>query len=281
MKPLCAALAAGIVAACLGTGATAAKLRSPHLPAAKPASKRLLVVTHTAGFRHDSIPVAEEVLAQLGRDSGAFTVDYCRNAEDVKKMLTPEGLKGFDGVIFANTTGPLGIPDLKWFMDWLKSGKAFIGMHSAGDTYHPKDIGGDTSYVDMLQGEFKTHHRQCEIDCIIEDPKHPATAHLGSSYKVFDEIYLYVKNTRANTKVLLSLDKHPNDGAPEANTPGDYLIAWCHNFGRGKVFYTALGHRKEVWKDPVYQQHILGGIKWATGLAKGDATIGRPQPKRP
>jgi type 1 glutamine amidotransferase len=66
---------------------------------------------------------------------------------------------------------------------------------------------------------------------------------------------------------LLTLDKHPNNGEP-----GDYPIAWCKKYGKGNVFYTSLGHREDVWESPVYQEHILGGIKWALGLEPGDAT---------
>jgi len=239
--------------------------------AAPPAKKRLLVVTHTAGFRHDSIPTAEKTLEEIGERSGVFSVDYCRNADDVKRMLTPEYLKNVDGVFFANTTGNLGIPDLAAFLDWIKEGHAFLGAHAAADTYHPASIGGDRSFVDMLAGEFAGHGRQCEVECLVEDAKHPAVKHLAPRWKIFDEIYLFKENPRPRTHVLLALDKHPNDGNPRANQPGDYLIAWCKMYGRGRVFYTSLGHRKEVWEDENYRQHLLGAIRWALGLAKGDA----------
>lgn len=264
------ALMAGIAA---GAGLVAALQAEPEL--ASPAKKkRLLVVTHTAGFRHSSIPMAEKTLAEIGERSGLFEVAYCRTKEDVEKMLTSEGLKGFDGVFFANTTGNLGIPNLQAFLDWIKAGHAFLGAHSATDTYHPDSIGGDRSYVEMIGGEFATHGRQCEVEAIVENTRHPAVAHLGSTYKVFDEIYLFKENTRPRVKVLLSLDKHPNDGAPDANKPGDYLLAWCRMYGKGRVFYTALGHREDVWESEPYRQHLLGAIRWALGLARGDATPG-------
>ena len=94
------------------------------------ASKKLLVVTVTKGFRHGSIPTAEKVLGQLAKSSGAFEVDYVRNDDDMKTKMTLESLKKFDGVIFANTTGDLPLPDKDGFIKWIKSGKAFIGMHS-------------------------------------------------------------------------------------------------------------------------------------------------------
>jgi type 1 glutamine amidotransferase len=94
---------------------------------------------------------------------------------------------------------------------------------------------------------------------------------------VFDEIYLFNGFDRSKVRGLLTLDKHPNN-----KTPGDFPIAWTKEYGQGRVFYTSLGHREDIWdatwKDEkgqrknapeiaeAYQQHILGGIKWALGL---------------
>lgn len=259
-------------------GAVATANRPGPTPAKKaPAKKRLLVVTHTAGFRHEeAIRIGEPVVKELGEKSGAFEVDYCRTEEEVRRTFTPEGLKPYDGVFFLNTTtnaqrNSLGIADLKWFLDWLKSGKAFIGAHAAADTYKSGDLKGDLSFVEMIGGEFRTHGAQCEVEAKVEDPSHPAVAHLGSTFKIFDEIYLFNHNDRSKLHVLLSLDKHPNDGSPDANKPGDYLVSWCKMYGKGRVFYTSLGHRGDVWQNPAYQQHLLGGIRWALGLAKGKA----------
>src|SRR5258708_16574330 len=99
------------------------------------APKRLLVVTVTKGFHHSSIPTAEKVLGELAKSSGAFTVDYVRTDEDIAKKMTVEALKDYDGVIFANTTCDLPLPDKQGFLHWIKSGHAFIGIHSATDTF--------------------------------------------------------------------------------------------------------------------------------------------------
>ncbi len=88
--------------------------------------KRLLVVTHTAGFRHaDSIELGEKILAEIGARSGVFEVDYCRDAGAVQKMLTPEFLNAgkYDGVVFLNTTGDIGIPNLGAFLEWLEGAR--------------------------------------------------------------------------------------------------------------------------------------------------------------
>ena len=231
--------------------------------------KRVLVVTYTAGFYHSVIPTSEKVLQKLADDNGFFTVDFCRTKEDVKSMLTLTGLKDYDGVFFANTTGNLGIPNLYSFLYWIKSGHAFLGSHAATDTYHPSQIRGDKSYIEMIGGQFKTHGKQCEVAAIVDDPSHPSTKHLKTPYKVYDEIYEHKENERSKVHVLLSLDRHPDDGHAEAGQPEDFLLAWCKDYGKGKVFYTALGHRDEVWESKEFQQHILGGLKWAFGMEKG------------
>jgi type 1 glutamine amidotransferase len=243
--------------------------------------KKLLVVTVTKGFRHSSIPTAEKILAEVGKTSGAFTVDYARTEQEIAEKMTPDALKQYDGAIFANTTGDLPLPDKQAFIDWIKSGKAFIGMHSASDTFH-----GFPPYIEMLGGEFETHHAQVKVDCRNHDPKHPATRHLGAAFTVFDEIYLQKNFHRDQVHVLLALDAHPND-----KTPGFYPISWCKEFGSGRVFYTSLGHREDMWDadtpekfkrenskeiSAAYQKHILGGIQWALGLETGDA---KPQTK--
>jgi uncharacterized protein len=250
-----------------------------------PAPKNLLVVTTTTGFRHSSIPTAEKVLGDLARISGVFTVDYARvepNSPEFKgpdgkidqqkvraaiasvleEKMSLESLRKFDGVIFANTTGDLPLPDTAGFLEWLKSGKAFIGMHSATDTFH-----GYPDFIEMIGGEFQSHGAQVTVECLNEDHRHEATAHFGPSYVVHDEIYIFKNFHRERVRGLLTLDKEPNRGYP-----GDFPVAWCRYYGNGRVFYTSLGHREDVWESVPYQRHILGGIKWALGLGEGEGT---------
>ena len=133
-------------------------------------------------------------------------------------------------------------------------------MHSCSDTFH-----GHPAFIEMLGGEFLTHGPQVQVDAYNQDPTHPATKHLGGIYTVFDEIYEFKNFHRERVHGLLTLDKHPIHLAP-----GDYPVAWAKEFdGNGKVFYTSLGHREDVWTSAVYQQHVLGGIRWALGLEAG------------
>lgn len=231
---------------------------SPTSPQPNSTAKRLLVLTHTTGFRHASIPTAESVLTRLGTDSGVFTVTFCRTQSDVVQMVTSAGLANVDGVFFANTTGNLGIPDLAAFLAWIRGGGAFLGAHSASDTYHDAP-----DFIAMLGGEFETHGNETSVDIRVEDRGHPAGAPLPNPFAIFDEIYEFRTNPRGRVNVLLSLDRHPNDGHATAGQPGDFPLAWYHAYGNGRVFYTALGHRDEVWNDSRYQQHLLGAIRWA------------------
>lgn len=225
------------------------------------APKRLLVVTVTKGFRHgDSISLIEEIVPKLGANKNAFTVDLVRNDAEMAEKMTPEALRQIDGVLFGNTTGDLPLPDRDAFLKWLDSGKAFIGTHAATDTFH-----GFPPYIDMIGGEFLTHGPQVKVNCLVEDAKHPATKMFKGSQEVFDEIYEFKNCDPTKFHNLLRLEKHPQSGQP-----GYYPIAWCKRYGRGRVFYTALGHRPDVWQAPWYQEHLLGGIRWALGQEKGD-----------
>jgi type 1 glutamine amidotransferase len=286
-------------------GTLAGALLAPHAASAKAhgrgEKKHLLVVTVTKGFRHDSIPVAEETIQKLGDETKDWDTDFVRTDEEMQAKMTPDALKKYDGVVFANTTGVLPLPDPQGFLDYIKAGHGFAAMHSGSDTFHewPGQHGGVSAYVEMLGGEFLTHHAQSAVDAHIIDPSHPATRPLlkaatsaeksapgtdlkqgsrvtGNTWQVFDEIYLFKNNDRTKVHVLLAMDKYPNDGSPEANQPGEHLLSWCKSYGTGRVFYTELGHRQEMWHDPLYQQHILGGLRFALGLAKGGTKLSLP-----
>ncbi len=231
---------------------------TPTSPTSGNTPKRLIVVTHTTGFRHPSIATAEAVLSRLADQSRVFTVTFCRTEADVTRMLTVSGLANVDGVFFANTSGSLGIPDLAAFLQWIRDGHAFLGTHSASDTYHDAP-----EYLAMLGAEVDTHGDLTTVDLRVEDPSHPATTSLPNPFRIFDEIYEFRTNPRGRSNILLSTDRHPNDGHPAAGQPGDFPIAWHHSYGSGRVFYTALGHLDEVWNDPRFQQHLLGAIRWA------------------
>jgi uncharacterized protein len=198
--------------------------------------------------------------------------------------LSPQNLAAqkIDGVIFANTTGVLPLPDKEGFIKWINEGHAFMGMHSASDTFHKFE-----PYIDMLQGEFNGHDAQVPADLIQGDAKHPATEGLPETWNLKkEEMYLIKNHDRTKVRELYYMRHHPN----KVEEAGFFPVAWCREAGKGRVFYTSLGHREDVWDaDPnmknrenppeiaqQYQKHILGGIKWALGLAEGSA---KPNPE--
>ena len=228
-------------------------------------SRKVLVVTITKGFRHSSIPTAEKVIAKLAESSGAFTVDYVRTDEEMATKMTPQNLKNYDVFIFANTTGILPLPDKDAFLNEIRGGKALVGMHSASDTFHGENNVID-AYIECLGGEFAGHGQQVGVECLVMDKQHPSTKHLGESYCIQQEEIYLMKNYQSNAvHELLVLDKHPNN----KKQLGHFPVSWCKLYGSGKVFYTSLGHREDVWENPLYMKHIEGGIKWALGLEPG------------
>ena len=250
-----AVVAAAVALAACDSASTGPTPGTP--PPGPPA--RLLVVTHTTGFRHDSIPAAEEALRLTGTQSGLFTTEFCRTADDVRTRLTPAGLTGIDAVFFANTTGNLGIPDLQAFLDWIASGKGFLGSHSASDTYHEA-----SSYLAMLGGEFVTHGAIVEAEVRVSDPANPAVAHLAPTFRLSDEWYRF-QLTGPGRTVLLKFDRNPPDGLGTPGEAVDLPLAWQKAHGSGRVFYTALGHRQETWEDARFRKHLLEAIRWAMG----------------
>ncbi len=228
------------------------------MPPSSTPQATVLVVTHTNGFRHDSIGVAESTISTLGNTAGLYTTVFGRTGADVEAMLTPAYLARVDAVVFANTTGSFSAASLRSLLDWLGVGRGFVGAHSAADTFHDAP-----DYLDMLGGEFLTHGAIAEADVKVNDPSHPAVARLAPRFRITDELYRFTRFRPASLSVLLSLDRNPDDGVGSSGASVDLPLAWSRSYGNGRVFYTALGHRVEVWQDPRFQQHILEAIRWS------------------
>lgn len=231
---------------------------SPPPPGSLP---RVLVVTHTTGFRHDSIPAAESALILMASRTGPFQIDFCRTQADVERLLTTAGLSPYAAVAFVNTTGNLGIPDLRAFLDWIRAGHGFVGVHSASDTYHDQP-----AYLEMLGGEFLAHGNDSTTAPVRVRAAHPAVAHLGPTFEIRDEFYRFTRFDASAVTVVLGFDRNPGDGLGDAGAPADLPLAWYRTAGTGRVFYTALGHRSELWTtDERFTQHIREAIRWAAG----------------
>jgi len=290
--------------------------------AADPAKpKRLLLVTHSGGFMHDSIGVAEQVLKEIGPKNGfevtcyRFTADpdakvkvkkkidgkevvveeqalqaysdkyrvttgeQGKPGEDVTKeqcgRINASTLKDFDVVLFFTTGKPKGDPfppaltedEEKDLHAWVKAGHAFAGTHCATDTLYT------TPYGDLIGALFQTHPAQQKIRLKVEDPKHPAAKSFTDGMDYFDEWYIFRDAPYSRDKLHIILSMDPTSFKPNyVRKDSDYAISWCHEVGQGRVFYTSMGHRRETWRDPRFQESLIGGLKWTLGLEKGDAT---------
>ncbi|HEX3999120.1 MAG TPA: ThuA domain-containing protein [Pirellulales bacterium] len=237
-----------------------------------PHAYRILMVTQSAGYRHssvtrhdDKLSVAERTVTDLGISSNLFRVDC---TQDAAKEMTPKKLANYD-IVFFYTTGDLKIPkeNLDYFLnDWLKQrGHGFIGTHSASDTYH-----NYRPYLEMLGGEFQEHPwgNGSKVWIKVHDKNFPAMKPWGDEFEIADEIY-HFKNFEADkVHVLMSMDMAKTSKKKPYHEP----IAWCRDWGKGKVFYISLGHDEKVWANPKYQECLLGAIKWELNLEPGDAT---------
>ena len=241
-----------VLAVGCGGGEPASSGTPPDIgPSPSPSAPlRVLVLTATAGFRHDSIDTARQVLTSLGTRTGEFTV----TATEDLSQLTASRLSSVDVLMFVNTTGELAFDasQKSAIISFVENGGGFVGTHSATDTlYNWPDYGR------LVGAYFKEHPWTQEGTVVVEDRDHLSTRALGASFRLNEEYYTFRENPRPNVHVLLSLD------AASVSTTGDYPLAWAQTFGRGRSFYTALGHFPATWNDPRVQEHLRGAIKWA------------------
>jgi type 1 glutamine amidotransferase len=234
-------------------GAKAAGIMSPAAP--KP---EVLYVIHSAGYKHPVLPASAQMMKQIAESSGAFNVTVTEDCS----LISREGLKPFAAVVFY-TTGELPVSEDQKaaLLDFVKGGKGFVGIHSATDTFYKWP-----EYGEMIGGYFDGHPWHQEVTVKVEGRNHPATKHLGESFRIHDEIYQFKQFSRDRVQVLLSLDVSSVDMTkPDIRrTDRDFALAWCRDFGKGRVFYTALGHREEVWRDERFQRLIVEALRWVT-----------------
>ncbi len=224
-----------------------------------PVGRRILYVTQSAGFRHDVLPLSVQILQDLGRQSAAFEM----TATEDSSLITREGLTRYDAVVFY-TSGelPMGEAQKAALVEFVRSGKGFAGIHSATDTFYQWP-----DYGALVGAYFDGHPWHQDVAVRVEDSHHAATAPLPPSFHLNDEIYQFRNWSRDNVHVLLSLDPASVDlsAAGVNRSDRDFALSWTRTYGQGRVFYTALGHEASVWQDARFQQHLIGGIRWAMG----------------
>ena len=225
-------------------------LLAADAPPTRPAAYRVLVFSKTQKFRHDSIPAGIAAIRKLG-DVNGFAADATEDAA----AFADANLKRYAAVVFLNTTGDV-LDDAQQaaFERYIKNGGGYVGVHAASDTEY-----GWPWYGKLVGAYFARHPAIQPATIIRETADHPATAVLPEKWDRTDEWYTFKSNPRAGVTVLLSLDESTYDGGGM----GDHPIAWCHEFDGGRAFYTGLGHTKESYAEPLFLQHLLGGIEWA------------------
>lgn len=215
---------------------------------------RVLVFTRTSEFRHDSIPRGIALIQTLGTAHG-FGVDATEDAS----RFTRKSLAAYRVVIFLNTTGEvLNNRQQAALEAYVRNGGGWVGVHSAADTEHAWPFYGTL----LGGGAWFMSHPSIQLARIrVERGSHPSTRHYPPSFSFTDEWYNFRANPRSKVQVLLAIDETSYD--PGSGAMGDHPIAWYHLVGRGRAWYTNLGHRIETYSDPSFAQHLLGGILWA------------------
>lgn len=222
-----------------------------------------LVFTKTAGYRHRSIPAGVEMIRALGREHGVAVT----HSEDAS-VFADETLSDYAAVVFLSTTGDiLDERQQAAFERYIRDGGGFVGIHAAADTEY------DWPWYGGLVGAwFESHPRVKSAVVDVADPTHPSTRMLPRRWERRDEWYDFRDNPRGDVHVLLTLDEESYRGGGEMG--GDHPIAWCHEYEGGRSWYTGGGHTRKSFSEPLFRQHVLGGIRWAMGVEA------RPTPAR-
>ena len=234
---------AGICAAVVAVGASAP---------ADAAQKRVLLVTEARGFVHDSIPDATAFFKSLGARSRRYDVVQLEGAT----QLTRRRLARANAVVFANTSGELAVPSRRALLRFVRRGGGFIGTHSATDTLHSWP-----GYARLVGGEFGRHGAVESGRVNVSARPHVTTRGLPRSFQITDEFYEFTAPVPAHARVLARLDPESVPDELGSTLP----LAWARRYGDGRVFYNALGHRKETWRDPNFRRLTSRGLAWALG----------------
>lgn len=244
-----------------------------------PARKRVLAIGEVKGWQHESVSHALASFEQWGKETGLWDTFIKTDTQLVTKKKLPANAKNldyFDAVIFY-TTGELPMDEeqkaslLAFVRD---EGKGFLAVHSAADTFYKWP-----EYGDLVGGWFDQHPwNTFEAPIIVEDKNHPATAHMPNSFTTRDEIYQFKNYSRDKVRVLMRLDESKIDlkNKNVHRTDGDFAVTWVKDYGKGRVFYSTLGHVEEAYDKPDIKQMYVEGLKWVLGLTQGDT---KPHPK--
>ena len=286
-KPLSRALTALCAGALVLTGASLAggvpaSAANKGIEAAAP--YKVLVVGKTLGFRHSHIDDTTNAVIKMGEENG-FTVDVWdpptprsagqpaltlpatpfTSAEDLSQYATILFASPVDGTNSQNPASPRLLDDaeLAALQGYIRSGGGYVGLHAATDAMHAVPWYSELSGGDA---RFRNHPAQQQATMVLESPNHPSTAMLPKAWSRFDEWYNFTSNPREDVHVLLTLDESTYSGGSMGE---DHPISWCHNFEGGRSWYEGAGHVDSSYTEPLFLEHLLGGIEWTAGVAEG------------
>jgi len=243
--------------------------------------KHILVISQTKGFEHDSVSDAMAAIYNMGKESGLWDTMLRTDTELITKKdlgRNTKTLDYYDAIVFANTTSELDLDDSqkKDMMSFIQEeGKGFVGIHAAMDTNYKWP-----EYGEMIGGWFDQHPWSTfNAPIINESPDFPAVRHFPKEFVKYDEIYQAKEWSRDKLNVLLSLDPNKlNYDNPRVHRKDhDFAVAWAKTYGKGRVFYSTLGHTQESWNDPDIRKMYFEAIKWVLGMTEG-STATHPRP---
>lgn len=248
----------GHALACVTLGVAA--LLIPATPSQAPVFD-VLVFSKTNGFRHASIPHGVAAIQALGNEHG-FRIESTEDAG----AFTDANLARFDVVIFNNTNsadGPiLNSAQRTAFERYIRTGRGYVGIHSAAGTEY------DWPWYGQLMGAFFSDHPAIQqVTVQVDDRVHPSTRGFPQDWVRTEEPYNFQIDPRGSVHVLASYDERSYSGG---TMRADHPISWCHEFEAGRSWYTGMGHNPSAFSEPLFLQHLLGGIQWAAGVVEGD-----------
>ena len=215
----------------------------------------MLVFTRTVGYRHESIEAGVRAVQALARQDG-LEVDHTEDPAAFSRA----SLDRYRVVVWLSTMGDvLDEAQRAAFADWLAGGGAFAGIHSAtaSEPGWPE--------FERIAGAVFVEHPEVQRGVVrVEDAAHPSTEGLPALWSHEDEWYDFRSNPRGSVRVLLTVDESSYHGG---GMGPDHPIAWCHAYGEGRCWYTALGHRVEAYEDELFLRHVRGGLRslWLVG----------------
>ena len=263
------------------------------------AKKKVLFFSKSSGFEHEAIKLvmkdgkpgyAFAVLREIGekqnieftfsKDGSLFTPDYLAQFDAFFFYTTGDLTLAKNSPVQGDGNPPMTAAGKAAFLRAIADGKGFIGTHSAADTFHPpgnKEHGparnvddGDKldDYTRMIGASFIKHDAQQKGRQIVADGKFPGMGEVPADFGPNEEWYS-LKNFAPDLHVLLVQDTTTMSGPSYARPP--YPVTWARQHGKGRVFYTSMGHRDDIWANPIFQAVLVGGLNWA--LRRVDAEI--------